>query len=92
MANAWIVTDRSRAQGSELKVTPVSSRGEATTRRELIDPALKRAGWEVGNPEQVEIEIPVDGFDPAAWRALRTKLKRLGEQGVPCGAPLPKGV
>ena len=39
---------------------------EAKTRRELIDPALQKAGWDVGDPNQVRIEIPVDGFDPAA--------------------------
>lgn len=33
---------------------------EAKTRRELIDPALKKAGWDVNNPDQVRIEIPVE--------------------------------
>ena len=32
---------------------------EATTRRELIDPALLRAGWDVRDPAQVRLEIPV---------------------------------
>jgi hypothetical protein len=41
---------------------------EAKTRRELIDPALKKAGWDVANPNQVGLEIPVDGFDPQACR------------------------
>ncbi len=40
---------------------------EAHTRKDLIDPALKRAGWDVADPNQVGIEIPVDGFD-AGWR------------------------
>ena len=44
--------------------------GEAKTRKELIDPALEKAGWDLGNPDQVSIEIPVDGFDPAAWHSL----------------------
>jgi predicted type IV restriction endonuclease len=45
----------------------LSSRNEATTRQELIDPALKKAGWDVTNRDQVGLEIPVDGFDPQAW-------------------------
>ena len=49
--------------------------GEATTRKELIDPALEKAGWDLGNPDQVGIEIPVDGFDPAAWHALELQLR-----------------
>ena len=44
---------------------------EAATRKTLIDPALRRAGWDLDDPSQVGIEIPVDGFDPAAWRAAR---------------------
>jgi predicted type IV restriction endonuclease len=36
---------------------------EAKTRKDRIDPALKRAGYDVGNPAQVGIEIPVDGYD-----------------------------
>ena len=43
---------------------------EAATRRELIDPALGKAGWDVNDPDQVGIEIPVDGFDAAAWQRL----------------------
>jgi len=64
------------------------SRNEAKTRKELIDPALKKAGWDVNNPEQVRIEIPVDGFDPKAWE----KVKRILEAGGIYDANLPKGV
>jgi type I restriction enzyme R subunit len=65
---------------------------EARTRKELIDPSLAKAGWDVNNPDQVGIEIPADGFDPQAWRALEAKLRRLGETGVVYDAELPKGV
>ena len=65
---------------------------EAKTRKELIDPALKRAGWDVDNPDQVGIEIPVDGFDPQAWKALEARLNRLREEGIPYDIELPKGV
>jgi len=65
---------------------------EAKTRKQLIDPALKKAGWDVNNPDQVGIEIPVDGFDPQAWKALEDKLNRLREEGIPYDIELPKGV
>jgi len=54
---------------------------EALTRRELIDPALERAGWDVSDPEQVGIEIPVDGFDPGVWQVLELELRRIRQQG-----------
>jgi len=53
---------------------------EFTTRRELIDPALKRAGWDVNDPQRVGLEIPVDGFDPQAWRELEKQLRHIREQ------------
>ncbi|MBN1812242.1 MAG: DEAD/DEAH box helicase family protein [Anaerolineae bacterium] len=65
---------------------------EAQTRRNLIDPALKKAGWDVSNPDLVRIEIPVDGFDPAAWQALEARLRKLKEAGVPYDAQPPKGI
>lgn len=36
---------------------------EATTRKDLIDPQLERAGWKIADSTQVGIEIPVDGTD-----------------------------
>ena len=48
---------------------------EAKTRKELIDPALKKADWDVHNSAQVGIEIPVDGFDHEAWKELETKIR-----------------
>jgi type I restriction enzyme R subunit len=65
---------------------------EAQTRKQLIDPALKKAGWDVNNPDQVGIEIPVGGFDPQAWQRLEAKLKRLKDAGAPYGVDLPAGV
>jgi type I restriction enzyme R subunit len=70
----------------------VSSPTETRTRKELIDPALKKAGWDVSNPDQVGIEIPVDGFDPGAWQQLEAKLKRLRQEGMPYKVELPAGV
>lgn len=43
---------------------------EQVTRQEHIDPTLEKAGWDVNDREQVEIEIPVDGLDPYAWKQL----------------------
>jgi type I site-specific restriction endonuclease len=65
---------------------------EARTRKDLIDPALKKAGWDVSDPDQVGIEIPVDGFEPEAWHRLDAKLRRLRQEGVPYDAELPAGV
>lgn len=41
------------------------SRNEAKTRKDLIDPALTAAGWNLQEPLQVKFEIPVDGYDAA---------------------------
>lgn len=38
---------------------------EANTREKLIDSALEKAGWNLTNPDQVKIEIPVYGYDAA---------------------------
>ena len=65
---------------------------EATTRRDQIDPQLLRAGWDVANSNQVGIEIPVDGFDPAAWQALSAQLKQLREAGATYDVELPSGI
>lgn len=65
---------------------------EAQTRRDLIDPALKRAGWDVNNPDLVRIEITVDGFDPAAWHKLQAELKRLRERHNIYEGELPIGI
>lgn len=68
------------------------TRTEAQTRQELIDPALKKAGWDVTNRDQVGLEIPVDGFDPQAWKQLEAKLKHLREHGVAYNLDLPTGI
>lgn len=62
---------------------------EASTRKELIDPALKKAEWDVHNSAQVGIEIPVDGFDHAAWKELESKIR--AAEHIPT-VQLPKGV
>jgi len=56
----------------------MTGKTEASTRKEFIDPALELAGWDVDNPDQVGIEIPADGFDPAAWQRVQKKLKETG--------------
>jgi len=53
---------------------------EANARKELIDPALLQAGWDVSRKDQVGLEIPVDGTDPAAWKALEAKLRRIKDK------------
>ncbi|MEG4939102.1 DEAD/DEAH box helicase family protein [Microcoleus sp. F4-D5] len=46
------------------------SRNEANTRKELIDKALQTAGWNLDAPNQVGIEIPVDGYDAEPWNGV----------------------
>jgi type I restriction enzyme R subunit len=70
----------------------VSTPTEAHTRRDLIDPALEKAGWDVHDPALVRTEIPVDGFDPQAWKTLEARLNCLRGAGVPYEAELPRGV
>ena len=65
---------------------------EASTRKELIDPALLRAGWDVNNHDQVGIEIPVDGFDPQAWAILNKQLNRIRELNQIYNVKLPAGI
>ncbi len=53
---------------------------EAQTRRDLIDPQLVHAGWNVSNPNHVGIEIPVDGYDPPARQVIAARYERLRVQ------------
>lgn len=62
---------------------------EELIRKELIDPALKRAGWDVENPDQVGIEIPADEIDEVAWHKLQKKLK---EKGAGWNIETPAGI
>jgi type I restriction enzyme, R subunit len=65
---------------------------EATTRTELIDPSLAAAGWDVRNPQQVGLEIPVDGFDPQEWLRLHSDLNILRQKGLDGNITLPSGI
>lgn len=65
---------------------------EAQTRRQLIDQALARAGWDPTNRTLVGQEIPVDGADPQAWQTLQSQLRKLAQQGVPYHTNLPAGI
>ncbi len=64
-----------------------STFNEACTRKDMIDPALARAGWDVHNPNQVGLEIPVDGFDPAAWQALLGRVAKTSRPQPPPRCP-----
>jgi len=70
----------------------LSHPNEAKTRKELIDPALTKAGWNLNNPNQVGLEIPIDGTDPKAWEATQKKLKQIRERNGIYDVPLPKSV
>jgi len=70
----------------------MSNLSEAKTRKELIDPALKKAEWDINNPAQVGLEIPVDGSNVEAWRKLAKKLNALKESGGLGNIKLPSGI
>jgi type I restriction enzyme, R subunit len=46
------------------------SPNEARTRKDKIDPALLKAGWNLRDPLHVGIEIPVDGYDAEPWNGI----------------------
>ena len=46
------------------------SYSEAKTRKDLIDPTIQRAGWNLNNQTQVDIEIPVDGYNATPWNGI----------------------
>lgn len=46
------------------------SPNEARTRKEKIDPAILKAGWNLNDPTQVGIEIPVDGYNAEPWNGI----------------------
>ena len=52
---------------------------EAVTRKQMIDPALARAGWDVNNPDQVGIEVSIKSLDAQARLAHETAMKRIAE-------------
>jgi type I restriction enzyme R subunit len=65
---------------------------ESQTRKEHIDPALAKAGWDVRDHTQVGIEIPVDGFDPLAWQQLERELRQIRDQANISNINLPAGI
>ncbi len=65
---------------------------EARTRKERIDPALQKAGWDVNNSDQVGLEIPVDNTDPKVWATLKANLDRVKESGSSYAMQLPPGI
>jgi len=68
------------------------SRNEARTRQEHIDPALYKAGWDVNNPAQVGLEIPVDGSNAAAVQAVLARLRHVKDAPALYATSLPPGI
>ena len=52
---------------------------EAVTRKQMIDPALARAGWDVNDPDQVGIEISIKSLDAQTQFAHENEMKRIAE-------------
>ena len=71
---------------------PLLTPTEAQTRARLIDIAIQKAKWDITDPHQVGIEIPVDGFDPAAWQELQGQIQALKRQGLDFDGSLPAGI
>ena len=65
---------------------------EARTRYDLTDPALARAGWDVHDPHQVGIEIPVDGSDAEAWAQFKAILNKSRTADNPLDGEIPSGI
>jgi predicted type IV restriction endonuclease len=53
---------------------------EVKTRRELIDPALKKVGWDITNPTRVCLEISINGSDVEVWRRLERSQQHESER------------
>lgn len=49
---------------------PEVPRSEARTRKVLIDPLLRGAGWNLADKTHVGLEIPVDGYDKEPWNGV----------------------
>ena len=47
----------------------VCDNGEASE-ASLIDRVLETAGWNLKDPDEVGIEIPVDGYDAEPWNGV----------------------
>jgi type I restriction enzyme R subunit len=71
---------------------PTTQKSEALTRKALIDPALKAAGWNVDDPAQVGLEIPVDGSNAAAVQAVLARLRHVKDAAQLYHTPLPPGI
>jgi type I restriction enzyme, R subunit len=43
---------------------------EAKTRASLINPQLEKAGWNLSDRSQIQLEVPVQGYDPTPWNGF----------------------
>ena len=43
---------------------------EARTRAALINPQLEKAGWNLNDSSQIQLEVPVQGYDPTPWNGF----------------------
>src|SRR5262245_58177264 len=48
----------------------VSDLNEARTRALLINPQLEKAGWNLSDRSQTQLEVPVKGYDPTPWNGF----------------------
>jgi len=48
----------------------ISQLNEGQARYLLIDPALRKAGWDLDDRTQVLFEVPVDGYNAEPWNGV----------------------
>jgi len=77
--------DFDNAKRGNLLINP----SEAKTRKDLIDPALFKAGWNISDHSKVGQEIPVDNTIFGEW--LKAKSNILAK-GISHNADLPSGI
>ncbi len=53
-----------------MRAKDVHSLNEGQARYILIDPALRKAGWNLDDRTQVGFEVPVDGYDAEPWNGV----------------------
>jgi type I site-specific restriction endonuclease len=74
-----------------------TQKSEALTRKALIDPALQATGWNIDDPAQVGLEIPVDGSNATAVQEVLARLRHVKDAAQLYHAqlyhtPLPPGI
>ena len=60
----------SERPSSRVQNTATSDLNEARTRALLINPQLEKSGWNLSDHSQIQVEVPVKGYDPTPWNGF----------------------